>query len=408
MSDAGGRRLRVLWITDEPPDRRLGGGNIRQAHLVEALGRVADVCLLVIGELDDPQVREQLSEVIEVPGVELPEPRHKAVRRVFDLWLALGARGPREVAITARRRRLVRRLVAGLEPRFDVVIASHLGMAALLPARRSARWVAQLHHVSSAKAAQEQAITPGRRQRWLLVREEAKARRFERWLVGAYDACITVSEEDAALLRHDGSAALVIAPNGVDTGQYRDQPLAAGHSMVMTGSFQYGPNADGAVWFCDEVLPLVQRAVPDATLALVGRTPGVEVRALAELPGVEVHADVESMVPWLARARLSVVPLRVGTGTRLKVLESMAAGRPVVGTPIGLDGLGLVDGVHARITADSRSMAAAIIELLVDDAQADALARAGRALVEEGFEWSSIADDLARRLVGEHAERSER
>lgn len=396
-------RPRALWITDEPPDRGLGGGNIRQAHLVLGLGRVADVCLLVVGDLGDKQVRDSLAELIEVPAVKLPEPRRKFARRLFDLWIALGAKGPREVAITARRRRRLRELVAQIEPRFDLVIASHLGMAALLPPRRTARWVVQLHHVSSAKAAHEQALAPGRRQRWLLVREEAKAQHFERWLLRAYDACITVSDEDAVLLRAlDGSpppGRLLVAPNGVDTDQYGRSPLPRGHMIVMAGSFNYGPNVDGAVWFCDEVLPLVQSEVPDATLSLVGRDPSWEVKELAGRNGVSVHPDVPSMVPWFAQARLSVVPLRIGTGTRLKALESMAAGRPVVGTTIGLSGLGLVNRVHAHIVDDPTIMAQSIIELLVDDEHASALARAGRELVEGRFEWSGIADELSQRLL---------
>lgn len=396
-------RPRVLWITDEPPDGGLGGGNIRQAHLVRGVGRVADVCLLVVGNLGDRQVRDSLAELIEVPSVKLPEPRRKFVRRLFDLWLALGAKGPREVAITARRRRRLRDLVAQLEPRFELVVASHLGMAALLPPRRTACWVAQLHHVSSAKAAQERAVAPGRRQRWLLTREEAKAQTFERWVLQAYDACITVSDQDAALLRAvertSTPGCLLVAPNGVDTDQYVHSPIPSGHKIVMTGSFQYGPNVDGALWFCDEVLPLVQREVPDATLSLVGREPSSEVKALAGRNGVSVHPDVPSMVPWFADARLSVVPLRIGTGTRLKALESMAAGRPVVGTTIGLCGLGLVDRVHAHIVDDPSRMAQSIIELLVDDEHASALARAGRELVERRFEWSGIADELSQRLL---------
>ena len=92
-SGGGGQRPSVLWITDEPPDRSLGGGNIRQAHLVEGLARAADVTLLLVGELHDDVVRAAVREVVEVAPVRLPEPRTRFVRRLFDLWLALGA-GP--------------------------------------------------------------------------------------------------------------------------------------------------------------------------------------------------------------------------------------------------------------------------------------------------------------------------
>jgi glycosyltransferase involved in cell wall biosynthesis len=255
--------------------------------------------------------------------------------------------------------------------------------------------------VSSAKADQERAVTPGRRQRWLLVREAAKARRFERRLVQTFEGLVLVSAGDAAALGADtAEERIVVAPNGVDVEHYVPTPLGAEPAVVMTGSFQYGPNVDGAVWFCDQVLPLVQAAVPEATLDLVGHAPRAEVRALAGRPGVSLHPDVPAMAPWLARARVCVVPLRIGTGTRLKALEAMAAGRPVVGSSVGLEGLGLVDGRHAHVEDDPRAFADAVVRVLTDDAHAEALIVAGRALVEERFGWRAIGDDLARDLLG--------
>ena len=391
-------RPSVLWVTDEVPDRALGGGNIRQAHLLEGLGRAADVTLLMVGALSDERVRAAMAQVIELPAVGLPEPRRRASRRMFDLWIA--AAGPREVVLTARRRRRLRPLLADLEPRFDIVVVSHLGMAALRPRRTTARWMVQLHHVSSAQAAQERAVTRGRRQRWLLGREERADRRCEARLVRDFDALLLVGSADARLLHVDpASPHVVIAPNGVDTEQYRPTPVPATLNVVMTGSFQYLPNVDGAVWFCDEVWPLVRAVIPTAQLDLVGRQPLPEVQALAERPGVGVYADVPDIAPWLARARVSVVPLRIGTGTRLKALESMAAGRPVVGTSVGLEGLGLEDDVDAHVVDDPAWMADVITRVLTDDAHAEDLAARGRAIVEQRFQWRAIADALARELL---------
>jgi glycosyltransferase involved in cell wall biosynthesis len=155
----------------------------------------------------------------------------------------------------------------------------------------------------------------------------------------------------------------------------------------------------GATWFCDQVLPLVQVVVPDVRFAVVGRHPAPEVMDLAGRAGVEVHADVPRMQPWLEWARVVVVPLHVGTGTRVKALEALAAGRPVVGTRIGLQGLDLVDGTHARIVDDPRAMADSIIELLTEDEHAEALVRAGRAHVEERYGWNRVAQALVPALL---------
>ena len=393
----GPTRPTVLWITDEPPDRSLGGGNIRQAHLLGGLTEVADVTLLLVGELKDAAVRSSLATLIEVGSGEPRVWRSQTARRIQDLWIAV--RGPREVVTTARRRRLLRPHLTSCLPRAQVVVATHLGMAALLPKRPSGRWVAQIHHVSSAQAEQEHAITNGRRQRWLLRRLAGQARRFEDRMVREFDLVTVVSNEDAALLGLTPGPRSLVVPNGVDTDHYAPTPLPPEPSIVMTGSFQYQPNVDGAVWFVDHVLPLIQRAVPEATLTLVGREPLPEVIALADRPGVALHSDVPDMAPWLAAARVTVVPLRIGTGTRLKALESMAAGRPTVGTSLGLEGIDLIPGVHAEVADGAPAMASAVARVLTDDDHARALAAAGRTLVEERYRWSDIGARFAARLL---------
>ena len=139
----------------------------------------------------------------------------------------------------------------------------------------------------------------------------------------------------------------------------------------------------GLVWFCDEVLPKVQQVVPEVRLAIVGRHPVAEVVALAGRSGVDVHSDVPQMAPWFEWARAVVVPLHVGTGTRLKALEAMAAARPLVGTSVGLEGLGIIDGVQACVVDDPSAMAAALIEILRDDVIA-AASRRGWPAVRRG------------------------
>ncbi len=132
------------------------------------------------------------------------------------------------------------------------------------------------------------------------------------------------------------------------------------------------------------------QAVPDARLLLAGRSPAAEVLKLAAQPSVSVRADVPSMIPLFEAARVVVVPLRIGSGTRVKALEALAAGRPVAGTTTGLAGLDLVDGVHARMADRPAALAEAIVELLTDPVRAASLARAGREHVRDSFGWELI------------------
>jgi glycosyltransferase involved in cell wall biosynthesis len=390
---------RALWVTAEPPDRRLGGGSIRQAHLLEALGRRADTHLVLAGRLDDAATRAALAGVTEVAAVHPRAPSTTVTRRLRDLWRATGGRAPEE-ALDAR---LVRRALASPLARLavdaDVVCVEHLGLAPLAASRAggSARWAITLHSLASQRALQRGATSPAPRQRWFWRREAAKARRLEQWAASTYDLTFVVSPDDARDLGRDA----VVVPNGVDVARFTPSPLPPEPRLVFTGTLSYLPNVEGLEWFCAEVLPRVRAAVPEVSLEIAGRDPVERVRALAARPGsgVTLAADVPDVVPHLRAARVAVAPLHVGSGTRLKVLEAMAAGRPVVGTTIGLAGLGLVDGAHAVVADDPTAMAEAIVGLLGDDGRAAQLAADGRALVLRSFAWDAIASNFVDVLL---------
>lgn len=380
-------RVRVLWVTAEPPDRALGGGNIRQARLLDAITRVADVDLLVTGGQPDETTAASVRTVTWVDVPSRPE-GSTLRRRVLNLQLALGRQGPVERWAAGPTRAALAPVLDDHD--YDVVVVQHAGLTPLLPARRHATWVAELHNVASGSAADSARLAPGRRQRWVRRREAAAARRLERWVVESYDAVVTVSEADAALL--PGTSTVI--PNGVDVpGTPPDLPETP--MVLFSGTLGYGPNVDGVLWFGRDVWPRLRERLPEVRWVIAGRQPTAEVAALAELPGVSVQPDVPDMAPYVAAARVAVVPLRFGTGTRLKVLEAWAAGRPVVGTSVGLMGLDYQPGVHALVADDAAGLAAATAAVLTDAAMASRLAVAGRELVADKYDWSQIGQTYA-------------
>lgn len=391
--------MSCLWITAEPPDRDQGGGNIRQAHLLEALGPRLATHVLMTGHLTDDRTRRAVAGVTELPEHPVRPPRTRLERRARSLWTALGPGAAPEVAAAAGARRELARALQAMAGDFAVAVVNHQALAPLLPRQRAARWVFHPHNVSARRAAQQLATTRGRRQRWLLRREMAKAHHLEQWAVRSYDALLTVSAEDARALGAGTATPVIVAPNGVDLDRFQPAPLGREPRLVFTGTMNYLPNVDAMQWFCTEVLPLVRAQVPGTTLDIVGRHPVADVEALGNLDGVHVHGGVPQIVPWLHDARVVVVPLRLGTGTRLKALEAMACARPLVATGIGLEGLGVRDGVHALVRETPAAMADAIVLLLRDDEAASGIGAAGRALVEASFDWKRIGAALADAVV---------
>jgi glycosyltransferase involved in cell wall biosynthesis len=387
--------VKALVVTALPPDRALGGGHIRQVHLFAALAARVETHLLVAGAVTDPMVRGSAASITEVPVTIREASPLRMRRRAEDLWQAVVERDPIEATAHRRVRRRFAPLL-GNGDGFDVVCVEFHGLAPLLPPHRSNRWALTLHNLVSAMDIQARAVARTRREAWLLRRDEHKARRFERWALASYDRLMVVSAEDAAVL----GGGLVV-PNGVDIGAFALTPLPSEPRLVVTGALYNRPNAEGIVWFCEQVLPDIQERVPGATLDIVGRRPGPEVAELARLPGVAVHSDVASVAPHLARARVAIVPLRIGTGSRLKALEAMAAGRPVLGTSIGLGGLEVEDGVNVVVADDPSAMAEGAVELLTQSARAERLAAAGRRLVERRYSWASIGRGYVDALIGD-------
>jgi glycosyltransferase involved in cell wall biosynthesis len=391
-------QARVLWVTEEPPDRTLGGGSIRQARLFQALAGFVRTDLLVIGPVADAQVRSLAADLIELPMHRMPHSNHAVGRRALDLAIVIGSKYPSAMYGAGANRRALAQAACPHEHEYDLVCVEHEALAPLIPRTRAARWMITFHHVLSGMINEELRMAPGRRQRWFRARDLAKAQRLERWTLRSYDRCIVCSDVDAARLTRfddDSPHKVAVIPNGVDLEALQPTPLPEEPRVLLPGTFSWPPNVDGAVWLCTEVWPRVRARVPDATLVLAGRTPAAEVIELGRMANVSVEADVPSMTPYFEAARVVAVPLRIGTGTRLKALEAMSAGRPIVGTHIGLEGIGIEDRVHARIADDAEGFAAAMIELLQSDS-ANTLGRAARSHVERRFGWDRVGDDFVR------------
>ena len=391
-------RVRVLQLTYGVPWPPTSGARIRDFNLLRALSGKAEITLCCYAEeVEMPDLARLRALCREVrvfrPGARSLWRRASAFALGLARGVPLGMCPFFDSAFAAELRSIARREATQI---FQIEHSLLAGYICAAPA--GCGTVLSLHNVCSVQYARMTKLDIGFRSRvgywikaWLLGRSEGR-------YAARFDHVIAVSSTDADLLRRENPALPVsVVENGVDCA--RLQPLAeapAGNDLLFTGVLGYPPNADAVLFFCREILPLVRRAVPDARLLMAGQSPPPEVRALADWDSVELLADVADIVPCYRRARLSVVPLRAGGGTRLKILESMALGRAVVSTSIGCEGIDVRHGRDILIADDAEAFAACVVSLLRNPEARAALAARARRTVEAGYDWPLLA---ARQLA---------
>jgi sugar transferase (PEP-CTERM/EpsH1 system associated) len=227
-------------------------------------------------------------------------------------------------------------------------------------------------------------------------------RRFQASVLNQVDVVLSVSKEDADFTQArltNPATQVWIVPNGVDTE--RLQPLGTTerrNRIIFCGAMDVFMNIDAVNWFARRMFPRVREAVPDAEFWIVGRNPNSKVKALASLPGVRVIGQVEDVRPYYAEAKVAVAPFRYGGGTKLKVLEAMALGVPVVATPVGCQGIEAVPGKHLFKEENEEAFTERVVNLLQDDSLRLQMAIEARKLVEDRYSWHSIMHNTIEHL----------
>jgi glycosyltransferase involved in cell wall biosynthesis len=261
------------------------------------------------------------------------------------------------------------------------------------------RRVVVAHNVESVIWRRYYETEKGMLRRWYVGRQWRKFDQFERRALAGADRTIAVSDVDARRFNSDfGLARVDVVENGVDTAYFHPETVRRTPGrLLFLGSLDWRPNLDGISRFLDDVFPAVRAAEPDATLDVVGRNPPTWLRRrVAETPGAALHADVPDVRPFLARCALMVVPLRIGGGSRLKILEALASGVAVVSTNIGAEGLCLEPGRDISVTEDIEKLAPALVAALRSPQAMARQAASGRKQVLERYDWRTLADEMER------------
>ena len=388
--------MRILWIKTEllhPVDK---GGRIRTYQMLRALSQRHHVTYACLDDgLAAPdaveRAREYAQEVVVVP---FRPPAKRSVQFFVDLLRNLFS--PLPYAIARYRSRQLAERVQQLAGAADLIVCDFLTPSLNVPDGLSPPSVLFEHNVEAVIWQRHAAVSqhPVRRAymrvQWqrMLRHEGRECRRFAQ--------VIAVSPGDAEFIRREYAVASVgHIPTGVDVEYFsasRPRPQAS-CELIFIGSMDWMPNEDGIRWFATEVFGRIQQRIPGARLLVVGRSPSPGVRALAARnSAIEVTGTVDDVRPFLERAAICVVPLRVGGGTRLKIYEAMAMGVPVVATAIGAEGLPLRHDEHLLIADTADAQVSEICTLLTDRTRANRLAAAAVRHVQQHCSWDAVAE----------------
>lgn len=390
--------VRILYISDSLPYPLYGGTAVRYYNLLRRIAAQNEVWLITFldatGESVDLAPLQKFLQHVET--VKLPH--HDHVAYVPGL-IQYGLQGkPFELSFyhSDELTRRIGELTTQVDFDLAEIVHSHMALYrdALAP-RLYAKSILTFIDVQFQKSQRISRIArqPDKKLRaWIYAK---MMRRWEPTYADHFGRCIVMSETDRHLLLGVNPGLRVrVVPNGVDTHAY--QPLTqngASASLIFIGSMHYGPCVDAALFFCNEVLPRLRQKVGAVEFWIVGKNPSRAVNALNG-NGVHVTGRVDDPVPYYQHSTVCVVPLRAGGGTRLKILEAMALGRPVVSTTLGCEGLDVVDGEHLLIADDPEQFAAQTARLLNDAALYARLVANARQLVVARYDWDTIAHDL--------------
>lgn len=396
-------RPRLLFISPRFLFPLNEGGKIRTVGILRAMhGGAFDVTLASPRPPDVLRHASSLAEVCDT-FVGWPAPSQGPLgRRLATLIgrLPVSAAGDRSKAGS----KVVARELAA-HPAVVVVDFPHAGV--LLPKRLDTPSVMFTHNVETEIYERHADVAEGL---WKHVwrREAAKMKAFEHTTLNRFDTVVAVSQRDSRVLRQRfGLRTVEAIDTGVDLDFYAfHPPTDAARTVVFAGAMDSRSNIDGVNFLMNEVWPIVAATRPDAQMVVVGRNPPATLVAEAARKGLPWRFTglVDDMRPEVVAGDVSVIPLRVGSGTRLKTFEAMALGRPVVSTTLGVEGLSVVPDEHCLVADTAETFATELLRLLADARLRRRLAASARGLLEQQrFSWQSIArqfESICHRTIG--------
>lgn len=379
--------MKILFLSRWFPNPTNNGSKLRISNLLWGLSKHHKITLLSFTDPSEPSpnmsaLTEICSEVYTLPWREY-DPQSRRAR------FGLLSPQPRFLLDThsVQMETQIRRLLS--KNKYDLVIASQLNMASYYGAFGNVQAI--FEEIELGSFHDRAYFTPNRIRRLWHLLTWLKLKVYFSHILKSFTAYTVASEEERAIFTHtfpEYAKKLVIIPNCIDMRQYQNASTdRKPHHLIFSGSFKYGPNYQAMLWFIGKVFPLILEQIPDAQLLITG-----DHADLPLPPSKNVHCTghVQDIKSLIASCEVSIAPLWSGGGTRLKILEAMALGTPVVATSKGAEGLLAKNGEHILIADEPEKFARSIISILKNAELSDQLSSAARQLVQEHYNWPVI------------------
>jgi glycosyltransferase involved in cell wall biosynthesis len=402
------RRPRLLFLCQTLPYPPDGGVWIRTYHVLRLLARTFEITALCFersgtslsgGASNVAASSDALGRLADIEVFTLPQ-NHSGVRFMWDHVRSI-ASGRTYTTYRYDSRAFHRRLTnRRRSEQFDLVHVDSLDLARYLPAC-SGLPIVCVHHDIESDLLRRRAVVE--RRRWRSIYLWYQSRLMEaaehRWC-GRVALNVVMSERDLLLLRRIAqNARIAVVPNGVDIDAFRPDGVG-GAGVAYVGGTSPAANLDALEFFCEEILPHLRRLTANVPVRWIGRASTEQQRRYRGRYGVELTGYVEDVRPFMREAACHIVPLRVGGGTRLKILNAWAAGKAVVSTSIGCEGLEAIDGTNVLIRDDPREFAQAVSQVLSDSTLRGRLGERGRQMVEQRYSWDLIGERMTATYRG--------
>ncbi len=407
-------RLKILWLNHFVPYPPKGGCFQRNYNLITRMAAAHDVHLVAMRhkaathpEAETQAARDELqrhcASVHIVDIAEATEPLQLATRGIASVLTA----APLTVTIFRSREMTTQVQRLTREHAFDLTHFDTISLAQYLPLAPPGPTTMTHHGAESFMIRRRIARERSPIRKAFFAAEWLTLRRYERRECPKFDSNLVMSTLDGDILREIApEAQFTVVPNGVDVRVFHPAPDAAvappapERALIFAGRLDQYSNRDAILHFVQAVWPLVRAAHPELVMHVIGNNPPAELKdAAASDSRLRVHGFVPDVRPYFHQSTIAVCPIRDGGGTRIKILDALAMGMPIVSTTIGCEGIDVVDGRDVLLADTPAAFAAQIGRILADDGLRRGLAQAARRLAEDVYSWDGIADRLSAQYV---------